>query len=263
MSIPKLNPGKYNMEVSLDTKSKLGKITSQRSIEVIENNHAALQRQYISTYMMSSKGPSPELLAKMLNAASCETIKPGVPYNISGPEKCVTGEYPGVDSFSAVLTLKPGKDALNLQAEVTDAYFSVAKPKADPQGASSLSIHICPSGCSFDSFALTVVPDGAEGSARLVFGYSVFGEYWEDEDVTESLDGIFASWKRTAKGYTLSVEIPWSTLEEFGDTWNSEWTRMAVKACINTKGPKGKLQICTGLPGEPTEMFTYSTLLRE
>lgn len=121
-----------------------------------------------------------------------------------------------------------------------------------------MQIFVCPSGGGTDINIITVVPEGAGGKARVDFACGLYGPSTADkDDCAKRAKSVSASWKRTGKGYTLDVKIPWSVVRGY----YSGWKAMPVNATINTNTPEGRSQVIMSKPGDPkTEAFVYAVL---
>lgn len=146
------------------------------------------------------------------------------------------------DKLSAVATWVNTKTSLVFTAEVDDACFSIAKAPTAATDGSCIELSISPlGGASYTS--LWVVPDGQNGTARLEIGQSVKAK---------------AFYKRTAKGYVMTVNIPWKSLPGY----NPKWEAILVQAQVNTKTPNGRACVNTSKGGRMSKPETYEVLRR-
>jgi hypothetical protein len=144
-------------------------------------------------------------------------------------------------NLSAVATWTPTKNALVFRADVTDACFSISTPPEASQEASCIEIGISANGSN--TTGILVVPDGPTDKARLAAG---------------SNTGATAYWKRTPRGYIISLTIPWKSLTGYDPNWEA----ILVQAQVNTKTPKGRACVNTSKGGRMSKPETYAVLRR-
>lgn len=110
-----------------------------------------------------------------------------------------------------------------------------------------------------DTSAVTIVPAGSGGKARVILASGRYGPANADaEDCARQAKAISAAWKRTSRGYTMDVRVPWSILRGY----YSGWKTMPVDAAVNTAGPDGRVQLIMNKLGDPMmEPFIYAGLV--
>jgi len=199
-----------------------------------------------------------ESSAKLLSTIFKDQIKPGVECALGGAARCNFGSYPGSGKLAANVTWLAQKDFLRVKADVTDRFFAPSAADESPEDGSSVQVFICPSGIGYDINAITVVPAGAGGKARVSFACGQYGpSSAEKEDCAKRAKSVSATWKRTGKGYTLDVKVPWSIVRGYC----AGWKLLPVDAAINTWTPDGRSQLIMSKLGDPMkEPFVYVAL---
>jgi hypothetical protein len=244
--------------LSLDTKSKLGVLKSRRPVVVIGPQYQQCFTAYYKAQRSNSQKQMAEIRAKLIAIACKTSIKPGARCSIGGAASANFGEYPGAGKLAANVTWLPGKDFLRVRADVTDRFFAPAGANESPEEGSSVQIFVCPSGSVTDVDAITLVPAGANGTARVSILCGQYGPSSSDkEDCAKRAKSISAKWTRTGKGYTMDARIPWNLLRGY----SAGWKALPVDAAINTAAPDGRAQLVMNKLGDPLmEPFIYSAL---
>lgn len=222
------------MQLSLDTKSKLGVFTSKREVIIEDPLYDELCAACIKASQTGDKAKIAKARAELMNKWFKQTIQPGQVCKLNQTRQVNTGQYQGAKSLSADIQWRPTKDYLRIVADITDASFSTDVPENQPWEASSLEILISPGGVDDAINHFFVVPKG-DGRPRI------------DGVHTDEEFRIIAFWKRTDKGYKVDMKIPYSILRGY----EQGWSVMPVEAMINSKTPKGRVQLVMNQPGEP------------
>jgi len=196
--------------------------------------------------------------AKLLSTIFKDPIKPGVRRAVSGAAKLNFGSYPGAGKLAANVTWLADKDFLRVKADVTDRFFAPAALDGAPEDGSSVQLFICPSGIGYDINAITLVPAGAGGKARVTVACGQYGPSSADrEDCAKRAKSVSATWNRTGRGYTLDAKIPWSIVRGY----YAGWKLLPIDAAISTWTPNGRSQLIMNTLGDPMkEPFVYSAL---
>ncbi len=222
------------MQLSLDTKSALGVFTSKREIVIEDPLYDQLCAAYAKASQTGDKAKAAEARAELVNKWFKQAIKPGQACKINQQRQVNLGNYQGEKSLSADVQWHPAKDYIRVVADITDASFSTDVPENQPWEASSLEILISPGGTNDTINHFFVVPTG-DGRPRI------------DGVNTNEESKIVAFWKRTDRGYKVDLKIPYSILRGY----EQGWSVMPVEAMINSKTPKGRVQLVMNQPGEP------------
>jgi hypothetical protein len=198
-----------------------------------------------------------ECVAK-LSAILKDHVTAGQTCALNEVGQCNFGTYPGAGKLAANVTWLPAKDCLRVKADVTDRFFAPSALNEAPEDGSSVQLFVCPSGQVLDTNVVTVVPSGAGGKARVTVACGQYGPSSADsKDCATRANAISGAWKRTGKGYTLDVKIPWSVLRGTYDGWKL----LPVDAAVNTWSSDGRLQLIMSKLGDPTsEPFIYAAL---
>lgn len=223
------------MQLALDTKTGLGTLMSKRQIIIEDPTYDRLATEYAQAENAKDTAQCAQVRKEILSSCFRQTIKPGQACAANTAGQANVGDYPGADNFSATLRWYPGADSLRVTAEVTDAYLSTDAPKDTPWETSCLEVFICPAGVDQTINQFFIVPEGPANAPRVKAVH------------TDKGDQVRATWKRTAKGYSVDVRIPWSIVRGY----QKGWSVMPVEAMVNTKSPKGRVQVIMSKPGEP------------
>ena len=233
-------------------------LKTKRPVVVIGPEYSQLSSACYDAQRQNDRKQLAESRAKLLTTVFGDQIKPGAECALSGATQCNFGSYAGSNELSANVTWLPEDDFLRVNADVTDRFFAPSGVDEAPEQGSSLQVFICPSGASYDINAITIVPSGAGGKARVIFACGEYGPSSADkQDCATRAQAVLAAWKRTGKGYNLDVKIPWSVVRGY----YTGWKLMPVDAAINTWTPDGRSQIIMNRLGDPaTEPFVYAAL---
>lgn len=167
------------MELSLDTKSKLGVITSRRAFVIDDLSWDKL----LVGYSAASGPQAAEIERQLTTEYKRRLVMPG---------QIVAAKSASASSASGKIAWYPDKTGLRVKAQVTDAHFASFTPETALNGFSYVLIQTSCPGSAGDIHWCEVVP-GSDGKAK------VFGK----KDVN-------ATWKRTTAGYDIDVRIPWN-----------------------------------------------------
>ncbi len=240
--MPSLKPGKYTVQLVLDTKSPLGVLTSKREFVVDDPIYDTLSSAYSEALRTKNAPKAARARSEMLDKWFPTRLRPSRLVNVG---KLNIGDPPAPTIPRATLKWYSKARYLEIVADVRDPNFSTRAPEDKPWEASSLELYVCPSGMSEDINQFFVTPKGTKGIAAVLVKRAVEGAK------------IKASWKRTAKGYMLDVQIPWAALKGY----QKRWSVMPVEAAVNSKAPNGRCQLVMTRPGAPWEASrTYAAL---
>lgn len=245
-----MQPGDYVMQVSIDSKSSLGVIKAQKSVSVREaSSYETLVREYSIARSCNDTKKQAQIQSELLVKAFTTRIKPGQACTISGTKHTTRGEFPGADKVSATVKWFPDKNQLRVKFDVVDAFFSTKADPRYPWDASCVGVYMSPTGLQENINQLFFVPDGKDGTARLV----------QEIPTLKNPENIKASWKRNSKGYTMDIRIPWSCI----GSYKAGWKVMPVSSLICSKPPdKYRVQVVmdgSRLLWETTETYVGLT----
>jgi hypothetical protein len=230
--------------MSLDTKSPLGVLTSQRRFTVESGLYDMLASKYTKALKASDTSKAERIrkdaLAKWFN----NRISPGQSKTVSIVR---IGEPVAPDRVSCAIKWYPKADYLQVEADVIDAYFSTDSPDM-PWMASAVEVFICPSGMAEDINQFIFTPKGEDGKAQI----------WSL--LPGKASQVNATWKLTANGYSISARIPWSVIKGY----EKDWSIMPVEAQVDSNTPTGLLQMEMNRYGAPVQSArTYAGLKRK
>ncbi len=240
--MPSLEPGTYTIQMVFNTKSPLGTLTSSRQFVIEDPLYDKLSVAYAEALRKGSTSEAAKASRQALDKWFKRVVRPGQAVTLS---KLNVGDPLPSPHASATVRWYPGPASVQILADVVDSGFSTEAPKGAPWEAASLEVFLCPSGMSQEINQFIISPNGADGKATVMAQQT-------DKDYA-----VKAAWKRTAKGYTLDVRIPWSILKGY----KKGWSVMPVEASVNFKTPQGRSQLVMTRPGRPDQTArTYSVL---
>jgi hypothetical protein len=239
------------MQISVDTGCSMGTLSTQKTITIKE---ATGYDKLVAAFAEAKAGKDPKkqenARAELMSKAFTRLVKPGQVCSISGSKHTMRGAFPGADKVSAYVKWFPEKTQLRVKFDVTDAFFSTHADPRYPWDASCVAVYVCPTGLPEDVHQMFFVPDGKDGNARLV----------QETAILKNPEKIKATWKRTARGYTMEIRIPWTCLKNY----KADWKMLPVQSLICSKPPdKYRVAVIMNGLGFPIEKAeTYVGLVR-
>jgi len=244
--VPSVKPhGVYTIELSLNTRSALGTLTSKRDFSPEDPIYNTASNDYFQARQKNDKAKMAKARSQLLAGWFKDHIKPGAAVSVDKP---LGSARTDTSKVSAVLMWIPKANYLEVKADVTDAYMKTDAPADTPWLASSIELFISPSGMSSEINHFAIVPSGANGQTSLL-------------TISNNKAAPLApkaNWKKTAKGYALDVRIPWNLVNGY----EKGWKLMPVEALVNSKTPNGYVQILMNKAGYAVNMTkNYAGLL--
>ena len=244
--IPSLPVGRYKFDVTFNLGADTKPLTTSAELKVRDFDMEAYEK-YFTAYNHAPRGgdtsEQSNARQKLLDCFKKNTVEPGEAVRLSDKLQVSEGAFLGPDKFSATLTWNPEADALRLEMDVIDAYYSISPDEDKPWDASSVEVLFCPfNGGRYDVTQITFNPTGSDGKARIFPSY---------------IKGVSATWSRTEKGYIIKANIPWNAILGF----QKGSPLLPVQAQINTNTPNGSASLAMTELGEPWATVTYAGLL--
>ena len=236
------------MLCSLNTESPLGTLVSKRKVDIERFSYDTVSAQYSQAVKKGDRKAADKARARLLSHFFKDVIRPGQPQRIEGRAHLNDGKYqPGKLSATFVWRVEPRY--LMVNANVVDASFDTKSPKDEPWYGTCVELFVSPAGADGTVNQFFVIPAGVNGKAKVESGYQ-----------TPGAQAVRASWKRTARGYSVEARIPWSALKGY----KKGWTRMPVDAQINSELPGGWEQMTMNKPGPTSDSAAnYALLVRK
>jgi hypothetical protein len=234
------------LTLALDTKGPFGTLTAQRTITIEDPLFTRVAQELVAARGAGNAARAASLSKKLLAARHSPKIRPGQEVLINKPN---SPDAVAPAEFKPKIRWFPEKDRLRVAVDVIDSNYAAAKDEEKRKYRAHVNVFVCASGADDDICSIYMLqgdkPDKPYLSARQG------GRYSESETCP-----VKGTWKRTPRGYTAEVRIPWSFLSGY----RKGWTVMPVEAKVLRKAKDWSYFVMTA-PGEPdTSARTYSLL---
>jgi len=186
------------------------------------------------------------LSRKLLAARRAPKIRPGQEVLIDKPNSADAVAPAG---FKPKIRWYPEKDRLRAVIDVVDSNYASAKNEENRKYRAYVDLFVCPSGADADICAVHMLQGDKVDKPYLAASR---GGKWSESETCP----VKGSWKRTPRGYSAEVRIPWSFLTGY----RKGWTVLPVEAKVLSKARDWSYFVMTA-PGDPeTSARTYSLL---